>query len=112
MTEAERIDYLVRILEKGSAKDFGKKIGVSAPVVSRMRKGTIGIRTKIEGIVAAYPSISMDWLLTGEGYPGDLTIDLVKTRYERELKRVNAVVDQLLKQLEEKDGLQKACKEN
>lgn len=105
MTEAERIDYLVRTLEKGSSTDFGNKIGVSKAVVSRMRKGTIGIRSKIDGIIAAYPSVSRDWLNTGEGYPGDLTTDLVKAHYEHELKRAHAVIDQLLKQLKEKEGL-------
>ena len=116
MTEAERIDYLVRTLEKGSSTDFGNKIGASKAVVSRMRKGTIGIRSKIDGIIAAYPSVSRDWLNTGEGYPGDLTTDLVKAHYEHELKRAHAVIDQLLKQLKEKDEtiecLQNACKQN
>lgn len=116
MTEAERIDYLVRTLEKGSSTDFAKRVGISASVVSRMRSGSLGIRTKIDRIINAYPRISRDWLNTGEGYPGDLTIDLVKAHYEHELKRANAVIDQLLKQLRDKESkdecLQKTCNQN
>ena len=103
MTEAERIDYLVKVLESGSATEFGKKIGISKAGVSRMKKGDYGIRLHINSIIKAYPSVRREWLETGEGYPGDLTIDLVKSYYEKELVRANAVIDQLLKQLKEKD---------
>ena len=100
MTEAERIDYLIRVLESNSAKDFAKKIGASQTVVTRIRQGQIGIRLKINAILSAYPAVNREWLETGEGYPGDLTVDLVKARYEAKLNRANAVIDQLLKQLE------------
>lgn len=102
MTEAERIDFLIRVLESNSAKEFAKKIGASQTVITRIRQGRIGIRLKINSILAAYPAVNREWLETGEGYPGDLTVDLVKSRYEEKLKRANAVIDNLLKQLEDK----------
>ena len=112
MTEAQRIDYLISVLENGVGSEFAKRIGVSHAAVSKMRNGIFGISKKIDAIIKAYPSVSRDWLETGEGYPGDLTIDLVKAHYERKLKRNEQVIDQLLKKLKEYESLQNACKED
>lgn len=112
MTEAERIEYLIKTLESGNAAEFGRKVGVAKPIVTRMRKGTTKIRLHINKIIEAYPAISREWLETGEGYPGDLTVDLVKANYEVRLKRAEAVIDNLLKQIDELKSLQNACKEN
>ena len=112
MSEAERIEYLIKTLESGNATEFARKIGAGKHVVTRMRKGTTGIRLRINDIIAAYPAISRDWLETGKGYPGDLTIDLVKAHYETKLKRAEAVIDNLLKQVDQLKSLQNACKEN
>jgi transcriptional regulator with XRE-family HTH domain len=112
MTEAQRIDYLISVLENGVGSEFAKRIGVSHAAVSKMRNGIFGISKKIDAIIKAYPSVNRDWLDTGEGYPGDLTIDLVKAHYERKLKRNEQVIDQLLKKLKEYESLQNACKED
>lgn len=112
MTEAERIEYLIKTLESGNAAEFGRKIGVAKPVVTRLRKGTTGIRLRVNDIIKAYPAVSREWLETGVGYPGDLTVDLVKAYYENKLKRAEAVIDNLLKQIDELKRLQNACKEN
>ena len=73
MTESERIEFLIQVLESGNGSAFGEKIGVSRATVSKMRKGMVGFRLNKEGILAAYPQIRREWLDTGEGYPGDLT---------------------------------------
>lgn len=112
MTEAQRIDYLISVLENGVGSEFAKKIGVSHVAVFKMRNGIFGISKKIDAIIKAYPSVNRGWLETGEGYPGDLTIDLVKAHYERKLKRNEQVIDQLLKKLKEYESLQNACKED
>lgn len=112
MTEAQRIDYLISVLENGVGSEFAKRIGVSHAAVSKMRNGIFGISKKIDAIIKAYPSVNREWLETGEGYPGDLTIDLVKAHYERKLKRNEQIIDQLLEQLKESKGLQNACKED
>ncbi len=112
MTEAQRIDYLISVLENGVGSEFAKRIGVSHAAVSKMRNGIFGISKKIDAIIKAYPSVNREWLETGEGYPGDLTIDLVKAHYERKLKRNEQVIDQLLKKLKEYESLQNACKED
>ena len=101
MTEAERINHLINVLEGGNGAAFARKIGVSVPSLSKMRRGHFGIRLKIDAIVKAYPSVSRAWLETGEGYPGDLTVDLVKAYYEDKMKRKEKVIDQLMKRIEE-----------
>jgi hypothetical protein len=100
MTEAERIDFLIKTLESGNAKTFGQKIGASESAMSRMRSGKYGIRKKINAILLAYPAVNRDWLETGEGYPGDLTIDLVRSYYDAKLARAEAIIDLLIKRIE------------
>lgn len=103
MTEAERIDFLIKVLESGNAADFAERIGVSRATANRMRQGKVGIRLRINDILFAYPAINREWLESGEGYPGDLTIDLVKAHYEAKLKRQEVIIDHLLKTLGERE---------
>ena len=101
MTEAERIDFLIRHLEGGNGAAFGKKIGANIPTVSKMRKGVVGYSRRINDIIAAYPSVSRRWLETGEGYPGDLSVDLVKSVYEEKINRCDRIIDQLSRRINE-----------
>lgn len=111
MSESERIEYLIAALEGGSAKKFAEKIGVSATAIHRVRKGDFGIRLKIDAIIQAYPSVNRRWLETGEGYPGDLTIDLVKAHYEEKIARADKVIDHLTRRIEELENQRKVQKE-
>lgn len=99
MTEAERIEYLITTLESGSGQKFANRVGLSAASLSRIRKGDYGIRLKINAILKAYPQVRREWLDTGEGYPGELTIDLVKDHYEKKIKRQEEIIDQLIKKI-------------
>ena len=45
--------------------------------------------------------MNRSWLETGEGYPGDLTVDLVKAHYEDKIKRNERVIDNLIGRIEE-----------
>lgn len=101
MTEPERIEFLIKVLESGSGQKFAERIGMSSAAISRIRNGGYGIRRKIDAIIRAYPSVNRDWLETGEGYPGDLTIDLVKAHYERRIKQNERVIDTLIRRIEE-----------
>lgn len=101
MTEAERINYLIGVLENGNGSAFAQKIGVSSPSVSKMRRGVFSIRMKIDSILKAYPSVNRKWLETGEGYPGDLTVDLVKAHYEEKIRRNEVIIDHLTRRIEE-----------
>ncbi len=101
MTEAERIDYLISTLEHGSGPTFAKKVGISNAAVSRMRNGDYSIRLKIDAIINAYPAVNREWLETGEGYPGNLTIDLVKAHYEKKIRQNERIIDNLIARINE-----------
>lgn len=101
MTESERIDFLITALESGNKSLFAKKIGCSLPNISKICKGTTGIRLQISKICEAYPRVNREWLETGEGYPGDLTIDLVKARYEKKIQQNERIIDSLISRIEE-----------
>lgn len=101
MTESERIEFIVQALESGNGAAFGKKIGVSPATVSKMRKGQVGFRLNKEGILAAYPNIRREWLETGEGYPGDLTVDLVRSHYEAKIAKCDMIIDHLMRRIED-----------
>lgn len=109
MTEAERIDLIVRTLEGGNTAEFGRRIGVSKTQALRMRSGTSGIRLRIKDILYNYPQVNREWLETGEGYPGDLSVDLVKSHFEKKIKQNERVIDTLIKRIEE---LEKAIETN
>ena len=104
MTEAERIEYLISVLENGNGAEFARRVGISNASISRIRKGDFGIRLKIDAILRAYPSVNRTWLETGEGYPGDLTIDLVKAHYEKKIRRNELLIDHLMNRIKELEG--------
>lgn len=104
MTESERIDFLINALEGGSGIAFAKRIGLSGSAITRMRKGEIGITKRIKDIIRAYPAVNREWLETGEGYPGDLTVDLVKAHYEDKIKRNENLIDYLMNRIKELEG--------
>lgn len=101
MTEAERIDFIIRHLEGGSASAFAERIGISKANASKMKSGAIGIRLNINSILEAYPQIRRDWLETGEGYPGDISVELVRSHYEAKIKRNEMIIDNLIQRISE-----------
>ena len=69
MTESQRIDYLVSVLEGGNAKAFANKCGMHQQAVSMLRQGKGRIDTYVSRILSAYPDVDDKWLVTGEGEP-------------------------------------------
>lgn len=105
MTESERIDLLIRSLENGSNARFAEKIGLSTPQVFKMRKGQVGIRLQIGNIIQAYPQVRREWLETGEGYPGDLTVDLVRRYYEDKIHKADKIIDHLMRRIDDLENV-------
>ena len=101
MTEAERIDFLINVLEGGNGSQFGDKIGTDRATVCDLRCGRRKVRRYVERILAAYPAVSRSWLTTGEGHPGDITIDIVKARYEETIRRQEKIIDSLISRINE-----------
>jgi transcriptional regulator with XRE-family HTH domain len=65
----ERINFLINHYEQGVRRRFSLKIGVSAGMISDLfseRKNKPGL-DMVRKILIAYPQISTEWLLLGEG---------------------------------------------
>lgn len=89
------------MLEGGNAASFARKIGKDESVVSRMRSGRVSITNSIDGILHAYPAVRRDWLETGEGYPGDISIESVKARYQEKIDKCERIIEHLMRRIEE-----------
>lgn len=99
MTEAERIDLLIKHLEGGNASEFCRNIGKHKTFASDVKAGRRTIRLSVADIIKAYPQVNREWLETGEGYPGDLSIELARAHYEAKIARYEMVIDHLTKRL-------------
>lgn len=99
MTEGERIDYLIKVLEGDNAARFSEKTGIDKSSLSRMRNGKIIVGRRVEDILSAYPEVSRVWMETGEGYPGDLSIDLVRKHFIGAIKEKDRVIASLTEEL-------------
>ena len=53
-------------------------------------------------ILATYPEVNPQWLRTGTGYPGDLSPELVRARYEKVLAEKDALIRTLQKIIDKK----------
>jgi len=95
MTDADKITILVGILEGGNAASFARRCGIRQEVLSRARNRETKSRTIFPRILAAYPSVNKEWLITGEGEPV-----LTATINPSELKELSEKVDRLTRAVE------------
>lgn len=102
MTEPQRIDHLIRVLSGNNAKNFAQRAGIRPDSLSRARNGINSPSTYFERILAAFPSVSREWLYSGEGEPftdaAERNEILVKLdSLEKEVKRLAKIVEKLEK---------------
>ncbi len=102
MTEAERAQYLIEHCCGGSAVDFAGSIGIDKTRLSKIVHGQLRLSRLYDAIVAAHPNVNPEWLRTGEGYPGDLSVELVKARYEKILAEKDALIRTLQRVIDER----------
>ncbi len=100
MTEPERLDFLIRRLESGVASRFSERTGIPTPKISRIRSGELRLVKVVGDIIRAYPQVNREWLETGTGYPGDLSIELVKERLTKVIEERDRVIRSLTKELD------------
>ncbi len=100
MTESERLDFLIKMLESGVAARFSEKTGIDRPKVSRIKSGELRLNKLYDVILRAYPQVNREWLETGVGYPGDLTVDLVKERLTKVIEDRDRIIRTLTKEME------------
>ena len=100
MTEAQRIDYLVSVLEGGNAKAFAEKAGMHPQSVTNLRQGRYRIDRFVAKILGAYPDVDDKWLVTGEGEPlrsvrekGEVLKKMESL--EREMKRLTKMIEKM-----------------
>lgn len=95
MTEGERLDFLIKQLEGGNAAEFGRKTGIVKSTICRIRSGQLRLLSKVDTIIRTYPMVERHWLETGEGYCGDLSVEVVRNQ----MKRIVAEKDSIIKAL-------------
>lgn len=99
-SEPERLTLLINTLEGGNAKSFADKTGILPSTISRIRAGKLRLISKVDTILRVYPSVSREWLETGEGYPGDISMHLMRDRYERLLQEKERQIAILVREIE------------
>lgn len=67
----ERVNFLINTIKAGNKSAFAKEVGVGGGVIQdivagRLNKPSFDVLNKI---VNAYPTINIEWLVTGEGHP-------------------------------------------
>lgn len=100
MTDSEILDFLIKTLEGNNATKFSAKTGITTPVICRIKKGELRLKMRYDQIMQAYPMLNREWLTTGEGYPGDLSIELVRERMQKLLAEKDKTIIALTKELE------------
>ncbi len=102
MTEAERAQHLIDNCTGGSAVDFAKSIGIDKTRLSKIVHGQLRLSGLFDRIINAYPAVNPQWLRTGEGYPGDLSAELVRIKYEKILAEKDALIRTLQRVIDER----------
>ena len=101
MTLSERIDFLIKNLEGDNATRFSEKTGIPKPHLSMIRRGKLRLSNmKLNFILDAYPMVNREWLETGEGYPGDLSVSLAREHYADIIAKKDCTIEVLTRELE------------
>lgn len=102
MTEAQRAQYLIEHCTNGSSADFAQSIGIDRPRLSRIVHGQLRLSKLYDAILSAYPDVNPQWLRTGIGYPGDLSAELVRQKYEKIIAEKDALIRTLQRIIDER----------
>lgn len=98
MNEAERIDYLIKVLEGDNARAFANVTGIRTDTLSRARNGLVRPSVVYTKILAAYPSVRREWLINGNGVP--FYEDLEKGEVIKRVEMLTKEVRRLAKLIE------------
>lgn len=100
-TQEEIIETLIAKLTNHSQQEFAFRLGVTPSTISKIASGEKTLTTYYaDKIVATFPTVNRDWLLTGRGYPGDLSIELVRQKYESLLTDKDRLIETMRKEIE------------
>lgn len=99
-TEAERLEVIINALEGGNQARFADKCNIARSTISRIKAGELSMKMQIDKIILAYPQVSREWLVTGVGYPGDISLDIARAYYEKVIHDRNETIHILSKEIE------------
>lgn len=102
MTEAQRARFIIDNCCGGSDIRLARAIGIDKTRMSKIVHGQLRLYHLFDAILAAYPDINPQWLRTGKGYPGDLSVALVRQRYEKMIEEKDALIRTLQRVIDEK----------
>ena len=94
MNDSEKLEYLIKHLEGGNMKAFSRRTGITYTTLSRIRSGEFRIASR------TYPEINRYWLVTGEGYCGDLSTKAVRDYYDRIIGEKDQIIGKLVSEIE------------
>lgn len=97
-TEADRIDLLIRELTGNNAAEFARRTGIATKYVSHLRHGMVKPATYRSRILAAFPEVSEEWLVSGKGKSG-LPERVSYADYEAKISRLEGMVDTLMEEV-------------
>lgn len=109
MTDYQRLEKVIKILEISSFKDFAGRLGVNPQTFYDIKQGKHGISKKLAELINKnYPDFPVSWLLTGEGdiQVGNTVGDesnVANNIGGDNLQNSGAVIEALANQLKEKD---------
>lgn len=99
MTEGERLEFLIKQLEGGNLTEFSRKTGIIKSTLSRIKSGQLRIRGKVDAIIRVYPMVEREWLETGNGYCGDLSVEVVNNKLKQIVAEKDIIIQALTEQL-------------
>lgn len=96
MDEGQRLQYLIYNCCNGSAASFARAVNIDKAYLSRIVHGQLKMPARLVGdIISAFPDVNPEWLRTGEGYPGDLSKEIIKAKYEKIIAEKDALIKTL-----------------
>ena len=100
-TPKERLRLIVDCCAGGNQRVFADVTHIGESQVSRMLKSDhVLTEHRISMIVGAYPAVSPQFLRDGVSYPGDISVDTVRSRMGKVIAQKDKIIDTLQKEIE------------
>lgn len=101
MTDGQRVKYIVDNLCGGNQARFAKCTGIEKTIVNKLvhdtgiSSGTRLTDTYIKRITEAFPEVNENWLRSGSGEPGDISLEAIRVKYLSIIKEKDETIAEL-----------------
>lgn len=108
LSEAERIQYIIRILCNGNQAEFSRQVGIGPGVINKLYKSSEKTRklngvylseTYIGRICKAYPQVNPNFLRDGISDSGLIDPEEERRLYEEKLAEAKKLIEELREEL-------------